>query len=552
MSGSPSRSTSGRAAARSSSGRSASRRKKPVKGPELSPLARQIQNYVCARVPILYLVTWEEGRVVSEIEQVAIAQRKRCHVWTETEGAQNLALVQAGKSEPEDRRVREPAAILARILREARDPELAKQGALYVLKDFHPYLDQNGIRRRLRDLAEELLKSKITLVILAPRLNLPQELQKAVTVVDVPLPRRSELEAHLEVILKGGKLPAQLKPRERDELVRSAQGMTLREFEQSLALSVGELGELDARAIPLVLREKEQTVRKSSALECVTWDEGFDSVGGLARLKAFLASRRDAFTAEARAYGLPAPRGLCLIGVQGCGKSLSAKAVARYYNLPLLRFDVGRAFAGLVGQSEENARAALRLADSLAPCVLWIDELEKSLSGARSSSASDGGTTARVISTITTWLQERPSSGVYVVATANDISALPPELIRKGRFDEIFFVDLPAPAERRSILTIHVGKRGRAPEGFDLERVAAETVGFSGAELEEAVIAALYKAFADGRREPTTEDLLGAVAETVPLSHTMREQVEGLRTWAKGRARRASEPFGESGGEAPA
>jgi SpoVK/Ycf46/Vps4 family AAA+-type ATPase len=534
-------SASGRAAKRSTSGRAKTRAKATPK-PELSPLGRQIQSYVCARVPILYLVTWEEGRVVSEIEQVAIAQRKRCHVWTETEGAQNVALLQAGKSEPEDRRVREPAAILARILREARDSDARKApGAIYVLKDFHPYLDKNGIRRRLRDLAEELLKSKITVVILAPRLNLPQELQKAVTVVDVPLPQRSELDVHLEAILASGKLPSTLAPRERDELVRSAQGMTLREFEQSLALSVGEVGELDARAIPLVLREKEQTVRKSSALECVSWEEGFDSVGGLARLKSFLAARRDAFTAEARAYGLPAPRGLCLIGVQGCGKSLSAKAVARFYNLPLLRFDVGRAFAGLVGQSEENARAALRLADSLAPCVLWIDELEKSLAGARSSSASDGGTTARVISTITTWLQERPTSGVYVVATANDISALPPELLRKGRFDEIFFVDLPATSERRSILSIHVAKRGRDPEAFDLDRVAGQTTGFSGAELEEAVIAALYKAFADGRREPVTEDLLGAVAQTVPLSHTMREQVEGLRTWAQGRARRASD-----------
>ncbi|MBL4844769.1 MAG: AAA family ATPase [Planctomycetes bacterium] len=478
---------------------------------------------------------------MGELEQVAIAQRKRCFVWTETEGARNLALEQAGKVESEDRRVREPAAILARILREARD-ESGKTEAIYVLKDFHPYLENSAIRRRLRDLASALVKSRITLVILAPRLLLPQELEKAVTVLDVPLPQRKELEAHLEAILVAGKLTHSLDPLERDVLVRSAQGMTLREFEQSLALSVGELGELDARAIPLVLREKEQVVRKSSALECVTWDEGFESVGGLALLKDFLEDRRDAFTSEARAYGLPAPRGLCLIGVQGCGKSLSAKAVARFYNLPLIRFDVGRAFAGLVGQSEENARAALRLADSLAPCVLWIDELEKSLSGARSSSSSDGGTTARVISTITTWLQERPTSGVYVVATANDISALPPELIRKGRFDEIFFVDLPAPSERISILSIHIRKRARDPESFDLERVASETEGFSGAELEEVVIVALYKAFADGRREPTSQDLLVAVAETVPLSHTMREQVEGLRSWAAGRARRASAP----------
>lgn len=515
------------------------RRKAAPKGTPLSPLARQVQSYVCARFPILYLVSWEEERVLREVEQVAIAQRKRCYVWSETEGARNLALVSAGKAEPEDRRVREPAAILARILAEVRDPA-GKPGALYVLCDFHPYLDKAPIRRRLRELADALVTSKTTVVILSPRLVLPQELQKAITVVDVPLPNREELDGLLEQILASERLPARLEPRERDALVRSAQGMTLREFEQSLALSVGELGELDGRAVALVLREKEQVVRKSSALECVRWEEGFEAVGGLARLKAFLEARRDAFTAEARAYGLPAPRGLCLIGVQGCGKSLSAKSVARYYNLPLLRFDVGRAFAGLVGQSEENARAALRLAESLAPCVLWIDELEKSLAGARSSASSDAGTTARVISTITTWLQERPTAGVYVVATANDISALPPELIRKGRFDEIFFVDLPDPQERSAILEIHLAKRQREPSGFDLEQIAAESEGFSGAELEEGVIAALYEAFADGRREPTTKDLLSALAQTVPLSHTMREQVEGLRTWAAGRARRAS------------
>jgi ATP-dependent 26S proteasome regulatory subunit len=499
----------------------------------LSPLGQEIEAYVRARVPILYLVTWEEARALREVEAVAIALRKMCFVWSETSGARNVALPE----EPEDRRVREPAAILGRIAREERS-------AIYVLKDFHPYVKQSQIRRQLRDLSDELVKSGKTVVIVAPRLVLPPELEKQVTVIDVPLPSRDELEEHLRTLLK--KLDpktVRLDKRERDELIRCAQGMTLQELEQTLALAVVKQSGVDRNAIDLVLREKEQIVRKSTVLECVRWEAGFEAVGGLDRLKAFLTSRRDAFSAEARAFGLPAPRGLCLLGVQGCGKSLSAKAVASFYRLPLLRFDVGRVFAGIVGRSEENVRGALALAESIAPCVLWIDELEKSLSGTQSSSVSDAGTTARVISTITTWLQERSGEGVYVVATANSISNLPPELLRKGRFDEIFFVDLPATSEREEILAIHLEKRDRIPAEFDLAKVAGATGGFSGAELEEVVVAGLYAAFG-GRRPLNTEDLLVAAAETVPLSDTMRESVQAIRDWAKGRTRKASSALG--------
>ena len=496
---------------------------------ELSPLARDIDAYVRARVPIIYLVTWEEARALREVEAVAISLRKMCWVWSETEGARNVAL----PADAEDRRVREPAAMLSRIGRDER-------AAIYVLKDFHPYVPVPQIRRKLRDLADRLVKSGKTIVIVAPRLVLPSELEKQVTVIDVPLPSRDELDEHLRALLKKvDPKTVKLDKRERDELIRCAQGMTLHELEQTLALAVVKKAGVDRHAIDLVLREKEQIVRKSTVLECVRWDTGFESVGGLDRLKAFLTSRREAFSAEARAFGLPPPRGLCLIGVQGCGKSLSAKAVASFYRLPLLRFDVGRAFAGIVGRSEQNVRSALALAESIAPCVLWIDELEKSLSGAHSSSVSDAGTTARVISTITTWLQERSGEGVYVVATANSIAHLPPELLRKGRFDEIFFVDLPVTGERSEILAIHLLKRDRTPADFDLSAVAAATQGFSGAELEEVVIAGLYEAFAD-RRPLNTEDLLGAARQTIPLSSTMRESVQQIRDWAQGRTRRAS------------
>ncbi len=500
----------------------------------------ELEAYVRARVPILYLVTWEEERVVRELEAAAAALKKPLHTWTETQGLRTVGDAVDGPGE--DRRMKEPTAVLGRVLRDERP-------GLYALVDFHPYVDQPLVRRQLRDLAHALVTSGKTLVIVAPRLALPYELQKEVTVVEVPLPSHAELDAHLDAIaghLRASGGEVQLDRRERDELVRSARGMTLQELEQTLALAVVKTGKVDRGVIPLVLQEKEQIVKKSTALEYVRWDEGFEAVGGLDQLKGFLRARRDAFGAEARSFGLPAPRGICLIGVQGCGKSLSAKAVARFYRLPLLRFDIGRVFAGIVGRSEENVRAALRLAEQLAPCVLWIDELEKSLSGVQSSGVSDGGTTARVISTITTWLQERGGDGVYVVATANDISRLPPELVRKGRFDEIFFVDLPTTVEREEILSIHLRRRDRDPVDFDLTAVARAAHGFSGAELEEVVIAGLYEAFG-ARRPLTTADLLAAVEQTVPLSQTMHERVAAIRAWAEGRARRASSAVDDAG-----
>jgi SpoVK/Ycf46/Vps4 family AAA+-type ATPase len=314
--------------------------------------------------------------------------------------------------------------------------------------------------------------------------------------------------------------------------------MTQKELEQALALALVETGRINRETIPLVLKEKEQIIRKSTVLESVRWDHGLEDLGGLNLLKEFLESRREAFTDRARAFGLPPPKGICLIGVQGCGKSLAAKAVSRFYRLPLLRMDMGRVFAGLVGRSEENVRTALKLAESVAPCVLWIDELEKAFAGVGNSNISDAGTTARVISHVTTWLQER-SSEVYVVSTANDIAQLPPELVRKGRFDEVFFVDLPAPLEREEIFRIHLRKRARNPDEFDLATLAELARGFSGAEIEEAVISGLYEAFAV-RRPLETRDIAKSIERTVPLSETMHERVAALRSWAEGRARRAS------------
>src|SRR5206468_126389 len=252
-------------------------------------------------------------------------------------------------------------------------------------------------------------------------------------------------------------------------------------------------------------------------------DEDFASVGGLSVLKDWLNKRAVAFTSEARAFGLPAPKGILLLGVQGCGKSLCAKAVSRLWQLPLLRFDMGRMFGSLVGSSEENVRRAIAVAESIAPAVLWVDEIDKAFVGSQSSGVTDGGTTARVFGTFLTWLSEK-SAPVFVVATANDVSQLPPELLRKGRLDEIFYVDLPSALERTEIFRIHLAKRGREPANFDLDALVESSPEFSGAEIEEAIISALYDAFY-ARQELATEHILGGLSQTVPLARTMAEKI---------------------------
>ncbi|MCL4789144.1 MAG: AAA family ATPase, partial [Verrucomicrobia bacterium] len=289
-----------------------------------------------------------------------------------------------------------------------------------------------------------------------------------------------------------------------------------------------------------VFSEKQQIIRKSGLLEYCATTESFANVGGLRVLKEWLTKRAVAFTSEARAFGLPPPKGILLLGVQGCGKSLCAKAVSNLWRLPLLRFDMGRMFGSLVGSSEENVRRAIAVAESVAPAILWVDEIDKAFAGSQSSGVTDGGTTARVFGTFVTWLSEK-TAPVFVVATANTISQLPPELLRKGRLDEIFFVDLPSRDERQEVFRIHLTKRGREPAHFDLAALAEASASFSGAEIEEAINSALYDAF-DVRGELTTQHVLHALAQTVPLARTMDEQIGCLRHWAEGRARNASVP----------
>ena len=493
--------------------------------------AHDIETLIRARYPIIYVVSWEEDRVEAVLRGIASGRRKELFIWTTTNG-----LVLDGRP-PRGDGTTDPLTAMDEITKSA-------EAAVFVLKDFHRYLkDDAKVVRKLRDLANHLKRSYKSVVLISPVLELPPELEKEITVVDYALPSPEEIRQQVaETAARASedkRLNCQLDEATMESVVKAAQGLTAVEIDNVLMKSLVEKQCLD---IETILAEKEQTIRKSGVLEYFHTEETIDNVGGLDKLKDWLTKRSKAFTEAARAYGLPQPKGLLLIGVQGCGKSLTAKAVADLWQLPLLRLDVGRIFSGIVGSSEERMRRAIGTAESIAPVVLWLDEVEKGFSGTQSSSFSDAGTTSRVFGSFVTWLQEKDSP-VFVMATANDITNLPPELLRKGRFDEIFFVDLPGDAEREHILRIHVAKRitgGRKLEEFDIPRLAEESRAFSGAEIEQAVVAAMYDAFDDGGRPFTTDDILKAIRETFPLSATMREQIDSLREWAENRARPAS------------
>jgi ATP-dependent 26S proteasome regulatory subunit len=396
--------------------------------------------------------------------------------------------------------------------------------------------------RALRELSQDLKSTYTTVILLSPTLTIPVELEKEISVLDVPLPSFRDLFQLLKeivsVVRRGNKARVELTKEQAENIIKAAQGLTLSEAENAFAKAIANDGVLDKDDIRLVLDEKRQVIRKSGLLEFVGVEQELAHVGGLDELKGWLTGRIRAFGEPARKFGLPAPKGLLLLGVQGCGKSLTAKAVASHWALPLLRLDVGRIFSSLIGSSEENLRKAIRVAESVSPAVLWIDEIEKGLAGSAGAAVTDSGVSARVFGALLTWLQEK-TAPVFVVATANRIDALPPELLRKGRFDEIFFIDLPSAAERREIFRIHVAKRQRDPAAFDLDALSTAAEGFSGAEIEQAVVAGLYHAFGEGT-ELRQGHVIKAVEESVPLSSTMGEDIGRLREWSKNRTRPAS------------
>ena len=492
----------------------------------------ELDTLIRARYPLVYLVSSEEARVDELLKGICGGHGKSLIGWSAIRGLHRLDETR-GIAFPDG--TDDPLQALAAV-RGLQEP------ALVVFKDLHSWLDDRRLVRALRELGQSLKSSYTTLILLAPVLQIPVELEKEIAVLDVPLPTFAELAELLRdivgVVRKTGRITVDLKREEGEQLVKAALGLTLNEAENAFAKAIADDDRLDGSDIQRVMDEKRQVIRKSGLLEYYPVDHALGAVGGLQSLKDWLQRRSRAFSNEAHAFGLPDPRGLLLLGVQGCGKSLTAKAIASQWTLPLLRLDMGRVFSGLIGSSEENLRRAIRVAESAAPAVLWLDEIDKALSGSASSNVSDGGTTARVLGTFLTWLQEK-TAPVFVVATANRVEGLPPELLRKGRFDEIFFIDLPDAAEREEILRIHLKRRGRDPAHFDVAGLARRAEQFSGAELEQVIVEGLHSAFAAGV-ELADVHLVGAVTETVPLAVTLREEISRLRAWAVDRTRPAS------------
>jgi ATP-dependent 26S proteasome regulatory subunit len=492
---------------------------------------QKIINYLKAGFSGLYLITHEEPRACSIIAAAAQAAGYRLLTWSDTEGL-------FGPHEEKELEIRDKDLDALGVLKAFGG---YGEKHLLILNDYHPWLGGSEpspmIVRTLKDqLADGRARQK-TIIIVGCRLNLPPELEKEITVLDFALPDKAELELVVKNIATTNeqKIP---KKAQHDALLAALGGLTTIEAENALALSVIESGKFDSE---VVNREKAATIRKNGLLEIVENKVSLADVGGLDLLKAWLLKRCRAFSEEAEKYGLPVPKGMLATGPAGTGKSLTAKATAAVFGVPLLRLDAGRIFGSLVGESERNLRSIISLAEAVAPCVLWCDEVEKAFSGSASSGQTDSGTTARVFGNFLQWMNDK-TKPVFVVMTANDITKLPPEFLRKGRLDEIFFVDLPNENERAEIWRIQIAKHGREPKKYDLAQLASNSEGFTGAEIEAVFCEALYQAF-DEDTEPTLKHIAVAQAATVPLSKTRAPEIKALQDWATTHARKATAPL---------
>lgn len=499
----------------------------------------QLLNLIRARYPIIAVESHEEARVCEALRGVAAAmdadgERTQVFHWDCAAGMTQIVPAPKGDPKPvASARPPDPLEFIAEFGK-TTDEQLEGPRALFILKDFHPFVGTPQVLRMLRNVASALVSRHQTVILLSPQFRVPGDAEKEIAVVSYPLPGADELSEQLNRFIDA--LPESIPVKvngDRATIARALQGLTRFEADAVLAQAVIATGEVALSAVDFILDEKAQIIRKSGHLEFWAQQATYADVGGLDLLKAWVEQAMTAFSPEAEAYGVEPPRGFLAVGVPGSGKSLLAKAVAGGA-MPLVRLDVGALMGSLVGQSEANTRAALKTIEAVAPCVVWLDEVEKALGGG--GGERDGGTSLRVLGTLLTWLQETEAP-VFVVATANDISALRPELVR--RFEEIFFCDLPTAAERVEIFAIHLRKRGRAPDAYDLGALAKATEGYTGAEIERIAKTALRAAFADGARELSQADLLDAAAATVPLSTTMAGEIAAMREWAS-RARPAS------------
>ncbi|OEC87078.1 MULTISPECIES: AAA family ATPase [Methanobacterium] len=499
-------------------------------------------NLLKARFPYLYIATWEEDRLLSIISSVIdddslIKTKRKLFTWKITTG------LSTGESLTK-KVIKDPIEVLDFI-------EKYEEPAIFVLIDFHIYFGRSGtapdihVIRKIRDVSSALKRSlnPKNVIFVSPSLILPDDLQKEITIVDFELPSFDEIisliEEMIETNKRNNRITVDLDPHEKECLARASLGLTLEEAENAFARSMVEDGCLNIEDLDVVIEEKRQIIKKTEILEFISTDLEMSDVGGLENLKTWLKKRNKSWFDSAKRYGISAPRGVLITGVPGCGKSLIVKAISSMWQLPFLRLDIGKVFSGVVGSSEKNMREAIKIAETISPCILWIDEIEKAFGGI---GGGDGGTSERVFGTFLTWMQEK-TKPVFVAATANNIRLLPPEFLRKGRFDEIFFVDMPTHKERVNIFQIHIKKRlidQNVVGDFELSdellyHLADLTEGYSGSEIEQVVISALFDAFSEDR-SINLHDFEKAIISTVPLSKTQEEEIMRIREWANVRA----------------
>jgi ATP-dependent 26S proteasome regulatory subunit len=487
--------------------------------------SKELNLLLKARYPVLYISTFEEDRVEYTIRKaIKSTSNKAIYTWDFVEGY---------KTNPNNPRFASKNPLQALELVEKLT---ADTPAIFILKDFNKFLTDISISRKLRNLVRILKTQPKSLIIVATELEIPKELSDLITVLDFTLPNSTEIKNELLRLFES--LNKTVEPDFLEVLIRACQGLSIEKIRRALSKSIAQYGTINEATINLVLVEKRQIISQTEILEFQGTTSQFTDIGGLETLKKWLATRKESFSEKAKLYGLPAPRGLLLAGIQGTGKSLTAKAIANEWQLPLLRLDIGRLFGGIVGESESRVRQMIQLSEALAPCVLWIDEIDKAFS--EQTKDGDSGTTNRVLGTFITWLSEKRSQ-VFIVATANNFSVLPLEIIRKGRFDEIFFVGLPILNERQQIFNVFLNRlRPNQLGDFDLALLAKKSEGFSGAEIEQAIVEGMLIAFNE-KREFNTADIVGGLKQIIPLSQIEPERTKQLQDWAiSGRVRLAA------------
>ena len=478
-----------------------------------------------ARYPYLYISTFEEDRLEYTIRNcVKLQKNSSIYTWDFVEGYTN---------NPNDKGFAKRNPLQALELVEKLTVETS---AVFILKDFNKFMGDIGVSRKLRNLSRVLKIQPKMIIILASDVTIPNELRDIMTVIEFQLPTSEEIKTELERLFKS--LNQSLDDALFDTIVKSCQGLSLERIRRALSRILANYKVIDERSILLILKEKRQIISQTEILEYCSSDESISDIGGLQNLKTWLNNRSQSFSQKAINYGLPSPRGLLLIGIQGTGKSLTAKAISHDWKLPLLRLDFGRLFGGVVGESESRVRQMIQIVEAVSPCILWVDEIDKVFG--QMESKGDSGTSNRVLGTFITWLSEK-NSQVFIVATANNFKALPLELIRKGRFDEIFFVGLPNKDERQKIFKVHLSKfRPESFENYDLNLLSELTNNFSGAEIRQSIIEGMHFAFTEDR-EFTTNDICLGIDQTIPLAQIDKEQIQEMQEWAlSGRVRLAS------------